>query len=49
LPHCFFRDELAEVGGKAGEHCAAEVGKSCFHVGSGEACIDLLCSLSPTR
>ena len=35
-------DELGEVGGRTREHGAAEVGKSCLHLGIGEGRIDLL-------
>src|SRR5262249_25485532 len=36
------KNQLAEVGGRTGNHCAPEVGKSRLHLGVGEACIDLL-------
>src|SRR5581483_6775521 len=38
----FAADELLEVGGRAGEHVAAEIGKALSHSGIGERGIDLL-------
>src|SRR6516225_9697576 len=40
-----FCDELAEVGGRAGEHHTARLGKPRFHVGVGECRVDLLVEL----
>ena len=38
----FFRDQLAEVGGRAGKHRAAQVGKPRLELGIGEGGVDLL-------
>src|SRR5258705_6597235 len=41
----FLRDELSEIGGRAAEHRAVQVGKPRLHLGVGEARIDLLVEL----
>src|SRR5262249_50549452 len=38
----FLRDQLAEVSGRTRKHRAAEVSEPRFHVGIGEASVDLL-------
>src|SRR5262245_19456445 len=39
-------DELSEVGGRAGNHRAANIGKPRLHLGIGERCIDFLVELA---
>src|SRR5262245_59576156 len=37
----FFGDELAEVGGRARNHCTAQIGEPCLKLGIGKASVDL--------
>src|SRR5437660_2781733 len=39
------RDEPAEIGGRAGKHCSAQVGEPRLHPGVGESGVDLLVEL----
>ena len=41
----FLRDELSEIGGRAAEHRAVQVGKPRLHLGVGEGRIDFLIEL----
>src|SRR5215831_10196190 len=41
----FRRDEAAKVGGRARNHCTAQIGEPCLKLGIGEARVDLLVEL----